>query len=152
MKNKYNHFLDQTKSFVLLFIRLILAYGFLNPAMMKLQDIDSIAEWFQSINIPMPVLSAYLATSTEVLGVILLTLGLFTRFIGIPLIITMIVAIFSVHLENGFEAGNNGIEIPLYYIVMLLVLLANGSGKISVDHLLEMKNLNKINRENVDAI
>jgi putative oxidoreductase len=112
-----------------------LAYGFFNPAMMKLKDINSIAEWFGSMGIPMPTLNAYLATGTEIFGVILLTLGLFSRIISIPLIITMIVAIVTVHGENGFDAGNNGFEIPLYYMIMLFTLLVYGSGKISLDHL-----------------
>ncbi len=131
----YNKF-SKLKDLPLLFIRLVLAYGFFNPAMMKLKDITSIAEWFGSIGIPFPTLNAYLATGTEVLGVILLTLGLFTRLISIPLIITMIVAIVTVHGENGFEAGENGFEIPLYYIIMLFTLVVYGSGKISLDHVL----------------
>jgi putative oxidoreductase len=135
MLEKLNNTLIKLKDLPLLFIRLILAYGFFNPAMMKLKDINSIAEWFGSMGIPMPTLNAYLATGTEILGVILLTLGLFSRIISIPLIITMIVAIVTVHGENGFDAGNNGFEIPLYYMIMLFTLLVYGSGKISLDHL-----------------
>lgn len=56
--------------------------------------------------------------------------------ISIPLIITMVVAIVTVHLSNGFEAGNNGFEIPLYYMLMLFALLINGAGKLSVDHII----------------
>lgn len=128
--------LNKLKDLPLLFIRLILAYGFFKPALMKVKDVNSIAEWFASINIPFPTLNAYLATGTEVLGVLLLTIGLFSRIISIPLIITMIVAIITVHLENGFEAGENGFEIPLYYIIMLFTLVIYGSGKLSLDHLL----------------
>lgn len=126
---------SKLKDFPLLFIRLILAYGFFKPAMMKIKDIGAIAQWFESIHIPLPTLNAYLATGTEILGVILLTLGLFSRFISIPLIVTMIVAIVTVHWENGFEAGENGFEIPLYYIIMLFTLIVYGSGRISLDHL-----------------
>ena len=139
MIHKIETTLSKLSDFPLLFIRLILAYGFFNPALMKLQDINGIAEWFDSIGIPFPLLNAYLATVTETLGVLLLALGLFTRFISIPLIITMIVAIVTVHGVNGFEAGNNGFEIPLYYIVMLFVLLVYGSGKISIDSIISKK-------------
>ncbi len=118
-----------------LLFRLILAYGFYMPAMMKWGDIGAIAAWFEGMGIPFPTLNAYLAASTEIAAVILLPLGLATRFISIPLIITMIVAIVTVHLGNGFEAGSNGFEIPLYYILMLVALLINGPGKISLDHL-----------------
>lgn len=123
----------------LLLLRLVLAYGFLGPTMMKWKDINSIGEWFASINIPMPYVNAYLAAGTEALGVILLTLGLATRLIAIPLIITMLVAIKTVHWVNGFEAGQNGFEIPLYYILMLLTLIVFGSGKLSVDYLIKSK-------------
>lgn len=119
-----------------LFFRLILAYGFYNPALMKWGNIDGIAEWFGGMGIPFPTLNAYLAASTEMAAVILLPLGLATRFISIPLIITMIVAIVTVHLSNGFEAGNNGFEIPLYYMLMLFALVVQGGGKISLDHII----------------
>ena len=48
----------------------------------------------------------------------------------------MLVAIVTVHLGNGFEAGSNGFEIPLYYLLMLFALLINGAGKISLDNLI----------------
>jgi putative oxidoreductase len=139
MLQKLYHTLSSFKDLPLLFLRLILAFGFFQPAMMKLKDINGIAEWFKSIGIPMPVLNAYLATFTEVAGVILLTLGLFTRLISIPLMITMLVAIFTVHFANGFAAGDNGYEIPLYYLIMLFALLVYGSGKYSLDYFIEKK-------------
>jgi len=126
--------LSKLKDIPLLMMRLILAYGFYQPAMMKLKDISAIAEWFESMEIPAPTLNAYLATYTEVSGFILLTLGFATRFISIPLMITMFVAIRTVHWENGFSASDNGYEIPLYYMIMLFTLFINGSGKISVDY------------------
>ena len=107
--------------------------------MMKWGNINGIAEWFGSMGIPLPTLNAYLAASTEMAAVILLPLGLATRFISIPLMITMVVAIVTVHLGNGFEAGNNGFEIPLYYMLMLFALLVNGAGKISLDHLISRR-------------
>ncbi|MDD2794054.1 MAG: DoxX family protein [Sediminibacterium sp.] len=134
-------FLSQYNSLPLLLIRLVLAYGFLNPALMKLKDVNGIAEWFESIGIPMPLLNAWLATGTETLGVILLTLGLGSRLISIPLMITMVVAIVTVHGANGFEAGENGYEIPLYYIIFLITILFYGSGKLSLDYLIRQKKL-----------
>jgi putative oxidoreductase len=123
----------------LLFIRLILAYGFYTPAMMKIKNVGAIAEWFESIEIPMPLLNAYLATYTEVLGFLFLTVGFATRFISIPLIITMIVAIKTTHWVNGFNASDNGYEIPLYYMIMLVTLLIYGGGRISLDYFINKK-------------
>lgn len=120
-----------------LLLRITLAYGLYNPAMMKLNNIDNVAEWFGSMGIPFPVLNAYLAGGTELAGVILLTVGLFTRLISVPLMVVMLVAIFTVHLNNGFEAGENGFEIPLYYLMMLLVLFVKGAGKLSIDSIIK---------------
>ena len=125
----------------LLLLRLILAYGFYMPATMKWGNISGIAEWFGGMGIPFPTLNAYLAATTEMAAVILLPLGIATRFLSIPLVITMLVAIVTVHLENGFSAGDNGYEIPLYYMLMLFVLLTNGAGKLSLDHLITKKML-----------
>ena len=128
--------LSQGQSLSLFFARLTVAYGFYEPAMKKWSDIGSVSGWFESMGIPFPVLNAYMAASTEMLGVILLTLGLFTRLISVPLIIIMIVAIATVHISHGFSAGNNGFEIPLYYMLFLALFASLGAGKISLDYLI----------------
>ncbi len=128
--------LSYGQSFSLLLARLAVAYGFYEPAMQKWSDIDAIATWFASIGIPLPTLNAYLSASTEILGVILLTLGLFTRLISIPLMVVMVVAITTVHIANGFSAGNNGFEIPMYYMLFLGIFASFGAGKFSLDYLL----------------
>jgi len=137
--NRATEWLSNLKDLPLFFIRIVLAYGFYNPAIMKWNNISSIAEWFGSMGIPMPILNAYMAASTEMAAVILLPLGLATRIISIPLMITMLVAIFAVHYTNGFNAGDNGFEIPLYYLLMLFVLLINGAGKFSLDNLISRR-------------
>jgi len=128
--------LSQGQSLSLLLARLAVAYGFYEPAMQKWSDIKSVADWFGSMGIPFPTLNAYMAASTELLGVVLLTLGLFTRLISIPLMIIMVVAIAMVHLAHGFAAGDNGFEIPLYYMLFLAIFASYGAGKFSLDHLL----------------
>lgn len=122
-----------------LFFRLILAYGFYEPAMRKLSDIGAIAEWFKSMNYVFPTINAYMATLTETTGFILLFLGLGTRFIAIPLMIVMVVAITTVHLNNGFSCGNNGFEVPFYYFFMLFSLVVSGAGKYSLDAIIEKR-------------
>lgn len=134
---KFEGFTIKLQDLSLFFFRLILAYGFFQPAKMKISDFNAIAGWFDSLNYPLPTFSAYLAGITETLGVILLFLGFGTRIISIPLIFVMLVAIFTVHFENGFAAGDNGFEIPLYYLLMLFGLLTFGSGKISIDYVLK---------------
>ena len=127
-------FLTGFQSIALLCLRLLLAYGFFTPALKKITHFPNIVSWFaNSLHLPFPYLNAVLATTTEALGVILLILGFKTRLISIPLAIVMLVAISTVHLKNGFATSNNGFEIPLYYLIMLLVLMTVGPGKYSLD-------------------
>ena len=128
--------LSHGQSLSLLLARLAVAYGFYDPAMQKWSDIGSVATWFDSMGIPFPTLNAYMAASTEIVGVVLLTLGLFTRLISLPLMVIMVVAITTVHLSHGFSAGDNGFEIPLYYLLFLALFASFGAGKFSLDHLL----------------
>ncbi|PCI70405.1 MAG: AraC family transcriptional regulator [Gammaproteobacteria bacterium] len=60
------------------------------------------ADW--GLGLPFPELLGSLAWATEYFGAILLLIGLATRWISIPLIATMIVAIFTVHIDNGWSA------------------------------------------------
>jgi putative oxidoreductase len=128
--------LSNGQSVSLFLARLAVAYGFYEPAMMKWADIGAIAEWFGSMGMPFPTLNAYMAATTEITGVVLLTLGLFTRLISIPLMVVMVVAIVTVHLPHGFSAGDNGFEIPLYYMLFLALFASLGAGKLSLDYLL----------------
>ncbi|MCH2226947.1 MAG: DoxX family protein [Candidatus Caenarcaniphilales bacterium] len=128
---------NQLQDLSLLVIRLLLAYGLYEPALKKISNFESIVVWFdKSLHLPFPWLNALLATSTEIAGIILLVLGLMTRLISIPLMVIMIVAITVVHGSHGFSASDNGFEIPLYYFVMLFVLLSHGAGAFSLDKLI----------------
>ncbi|MBL7910131.1 MAG: DoxX family protein [Bacteroidia bacterium] len=137
--NRISNGLNKAQDLPLLFLRLILAYGFWEPAKTKWADINSVAEWFEGMGIFAPKLNAYLAASTEMAGVFLLILGLGTRIICFPLIITMVLAIKTVHWENGFAASENGYEIALYYMLMLITLMCFGPGKLSIDYLIRKK-------------
>jgi uncharacterized membrane protein YphA (DoxX/SURF4 family) len=68
--------------------------------------------WFGNpdwgLGLPLPGLMAFLAGWSEVLGAIFLLTGFAVRWISIPLIVTMLVAIFSVHLKNGWLAIASG--------------------------------------------
>jgi putative oxidoreductase len=133
---QYNRAMSNLTDVPLLAMRLALAYGFYTPAKNKWEDINAIGDWFAGMGLPAPYFQAYLAAGTEAAGVVLLAIGFGTRFITIPLMITMLVAIKTVHWENGFNASDNGYEIPLYYLIMLFSLLAFGGGRASVDFLL----------------
>jgi len=124
------------KNLVILMARWLIAYGFAVPALAKINNLEGTIVWFEEIYIPFPVLAAYLVSSIETLGIVLLILGLFTRYISILLGCVMLGAILFVHLGHGFSAANNGLEIPLYYFLFLMIFSSYGAGKYSLDHLL----------------
>lgn len=76
--------------------------------------------------------SLYLAVFAEFFCSLLLLLGLATRLALIPLIITMLVAVFMIHAADPF----NKKELGLLYLVTYLFLFVSGPGKYSVDHLI----------------
>ncbi len=119
-----------------LFFRLILAYGFWGPFLMKFHHTDAFITFCRTLHYPFPVVCGYLALITEAAGIFSLVVGFATRLMSIPLILLLSVAILTVHLPNGFSAANNGFEIPLYYALMLFSLLATGPGRVSVDYLI----------------
>jgi uncharacterized membrane protein YphA (DoxX/SURF4 family) len=89
-------------------LRLYLVPIFWVAGTTKLGGIENTIAWFGNpdwgLGLPFPALMAYLAAYTEVVGAVLLALGLATRWISIPLMVTMLVAVFAVHWPNGWAA------------------------------------------------
>jgi uncharacterized membrane protein YphA (DoxX/SURF4 family) len=89
-------------------LRLYLAPVFWMAGTSKLADMESTIEWFGNpdwgLGLPFPELMAWLATTIEIGGAMLLVVGLAVRWISIPLMVTMIVAIVTVHWQNGWQA------------------------------------------------
>jgi len=69
-------------------------------------SLDGVIAWFGEggLNLPFPELMAYMAWGAEYFGAILLLLGLAVRWVSLPLMITMIVAALTVHIDNGWLA------------------------------------------------
>ena len=91
-----------------LLLRLYLAPIFWMAGMNKLNSFESTVAWFGNpdwgLGLTFPYLMALLATWTEILGAVALVLGIFVRWVSVPLMITMLVAAFSVHWKNGWQA------------------------------------------------
>ena len=111
LSKNYKNFrstIDHFDGIAALALRLYLVPIFWMAGTNKLMHFQDIVEWFGNMDwglgLPFPTLMATLATLTELAGAILLAIGFLTRFISIPLIITMIVAIVTVHLPNGWQA------------------------------------------------
>lgn len=103
--------LDKTRSIDFLgplALRLYLVPVFWMAGMNKYKAFGDTAEWFGNpewgLGLPFPEFMAFLATGTELLGAVLLLIGFAVRWISIPLMVTMVVAAFSVHWENGWQA------------------------------------------------
>ena len=88
--------------------RLYLAPVFWIAGTRKIAGMEQTIDWFGNpdwgLGLPFPALLAHLAAYTEVIGALLLLLGLATRWIAVPLMITMVVAIFAVHWDYGWAA------------------------------------------------
>jgi putative oxidoreductase len=76
---------------------------------------------------------AWVLSLTEFVGGVCIILGFLTRFWAVGLVIDMSVAVFKVHLANGFFASRNGFELPMAFGVMALVILLTGPGSVSID-------------------
>ena len=89
-------------------MRLYLVPVFWMAGTQKIAGIESTIEWFGNpdwgLGLPAPELLAYLAAYTEAIGALLLLLGLATRWISVPLMFTMLVAVFAVHWDHGWAA------------------------------------------------
>ena len=107
--------LDKTRAFDFLAplaLRLYLAPIFWMAGINKFNSFEDTAAWFGNpdwgLGLPFPTLMAFLATSTELLGAVLLLFGFGVRWISIPLMFTMLIAALSVHWQNGWLAIAEG--------------------------------------------
>ena len=92
------------------------------------------AQFFAAIGVPLANYAAVLVAFLEFFGGLLLIFGLLTRSVSVLLIIEMLVAFFKVHLKQGFIISQQayGYEFILLILAALVVVLANGAGKLSL--------------------
>ena len=110
IKQLYN-LLQKTKKIDFLaplLMRLYLVPIFWMAGTHKIEGFDNIVEWFGNddwgLGLPFPFLMAILAIAAEVLGAISLLIGLGVRFMAVPMMFTMIIAMTSVHGQYGWQA------------------------------------------------
>ncbi len=105
--------------------------------------LGGVAQFFGSVGIPLPEVSAFIVAFVELVGGIGLILGVFTRYWALLLSIIMIVAIFTVKLPNGLigSPGRPGYELDLALFVGCLALLLMGPGPISLERAIFHKEL-----------
>jgi putative oxidoreductase len=106
----------------------------------------------QHSGVPLPLQTAWLVTGLEVFGGTALIVGLFVTIVSIPLVVSMVVAIFTVQGHYGFSSVNTigltasgplfgppGYEINLLYIAGLLALALSRPSALSLDQFLTRK-------------
>lgn len=118
---------------LLLVIRLFWGVLFFLTGLGKLHNIDTVITFFHSLNIPLTTFSAYLVAFIEFVGGVLLVVGFASRLIAIPLMLTMIIALFAAH-TTFLTPSNIVTEAPFTFFFAALLIFVFGPGKFSIDH------------------
>src|SRR6516162_3028817 len=131
-------------------LRLMIGYGFMAHGWAKLsRGPAGFASLLEQIGASLPEATAWVFTLVAILGGLGIVVGAFVAAMSVPLIVMMLVAMFTVHLRYGFSAINTieltadgpqfgppGYEVNLLYIAGLLALILQGAGPFSIDQLL----------------
>lgn len=129
---------------VLLALRLFFGIGFIIAGFGKLMDISKFADYLITFNVPYPEASAWLAALSETIGGALLTVGFLSRIAAIPLIIVMVTAYSTAHVDSVLALLHDPElffkEPPFNFLLTALLVFAFGPGYFSLDaFLLENK-------------
>src|SRR3954451_3044295 len=134
-------------------LRLVIGFGLMAHGWAKLSRGPSgFAKLLAQIGAPLPEATAWVSTFVELAGGLAIFVGAFVEVVSIPLIVMMLVAMFTVHLRYGFSSVNTigltadgpkfgppGYEVNLLYIAGLVSLILGGAGALSIDRLLLRK-------------
>ena len=93
----------------------------------------AISAYFARLGLEPSWAFTFIAMFNETIGGILIAIGLFTRPIALLLVIEFIVLLVVVHVPRGYGMALNGIEFPLMWGLMLLVVVLRGGGPYSLD-------------------
>jgi putative oxidoreductase len=134
-------------------LRLIVGFGFMEHGYAKLaRGADGFGAILQAIGVPFAHWLGWATIGVEIAGGLLVLAGAFLPLVTVPLVMVLLVAIFTVHLPNGFSSiklqsydstgahfGQPGYETDLLYITALLALCCAGPGPASVDGYLKSR-------------
>ncbi len=129
--------LTQAQGWGITVLRVVVGIVFLAHGGQKLfvWGFSNVADFFGQVGIPLPMLAAIVVTLVEFLGGLALVVGLFTRWVAIPLALNMLVATLTIHLRGGFFVPE-GVEFTLTLLAANVALALLGSGEASLDRLL----------------
>jgi putative oxidoreductase len=138
------------RSWYALPLRLIVGFGFMEHGYAKIaRGPEKYASILHSLGVPAPDLLAWATIIVELFGGLAVFLGAFIPLASIPMAIVLLVAIFTVHVPNGFSSikllsvdaagahfGQPGYETALLYLAALVALVLGGSGPLALDQFL----------------
>lgn len=131
---------DRLQDPLLLALRLYIGWRFMAVGYEKLADVGRTAEFFASVGIPAARAVALLVGVVELVGGALLLVGLFARYAALALSLTMIGALLTADRESLTKAFAEPdaflAAAPLPFLLVSLVVLAFGAGRLSIDALL----------------
>lgn len=125
---------------VSLIMRVVLGIIFLAHGIAKFQmGLGNVEAWFGSMGVP--GFMAYAAAIIELVGGIMLILGLFTRYVSALFVVLLIGAIVTTKLSVGLlgNAGSPGYELDLGFILISLYLIVAERHPVSFDRLIMNK-------------
>lgn len=126
-----------------LLLRLVFGYFWAETGWAKLVNHAGFTERFVNWGIPFPDLSATLSGATDLVGGVLLMLGLLTRLATLPMIFNMLVALALVVLP-GISTVDEFVELDeVLYTLVLFWLFMAGPGRASIDHLIARRFANR---------
>jgi putative oxidoreductase len=130
-------------------LRLIVGYGFMEHGYAKLaRGPEDFAGILHALGVPAATLLSWATVLVELLGGLLVMVGAFIPLASVPMTFVLLVAIFTVHIPNGFSSiklqsvttagahfGQPGYETDLLYLACLAALVLGGSGPFALDRL-----------------
>ncbi len=127
---------DQNRNWGITVLRVAVGVVFFAHGWMKAFEwgLAGTAGGFREMGLPLPYLSAVMATGAELIGGALLALGLFTRYAAAPLAFTMVVAGVTAHSGSFFLP--TGFEYVLVLFAASVAVLFTGPGALAMDNAL----------------
>ncbi len=120
----------------ILLARLAMAAEFISSGSGKLGNLPKLTAYFVELGIPAPGANAAATATTELVGGVLLLLGLGTRFAAAALAVVMTVAILTAKLKEAHTIGDFFYQSEPAYLVIFLWLFFQGGGAASLDELI----------------
>src|SRR5215469_7662542 len=149
----YRSTLSKLERWAPLPLRLIVGYGFMAHGYAKIaKGPDHFFAILHALGVPAPQVMGWATIVVELFGGFAVLTGAFVVLASLPMAVTLLVAMFTVHLPYGFSSiklqavtaagaqfGPPGYELDLLYLACLATLVLGGSGPLSVDRLLARK-------------